>query len=46
MRVLVEDTGMDTVFRVLNEDRTDERYLLEDWGEATPEATRAWAAAL
>ena len=30
IRVMIEDSGMDTVFRIISPDKSSEKYLLED----------------
>ena len=42
VRAYVEECGMDTVFRIYDEDLDEEKYLLEDWGAAKKEAVRDW----
>lgn len=46
VKLMIETKGFDTVFRVFDPKKNVEVYLLERWGEVTPEQIESWVALL
>jgi len=46
IRIFLEDTGQDSVFRIADDREETEIYLLEDWGRATVTTVEPWVASL